>query len=147
MKLPTRKEAVQYLYSQSLAQFVGFYIGIYSSGIVSRFFETRSFSNLWGILARKPIVDEGTFSALERMVAVMIGFIVFVIVSTILKPLLERLKPVLDQEIVQFAKERGWDAKWETLKVDVKTKSVACFASLKVAIRDAVRKLKGSEPK
>lgn len=140
MKLPTRKEAVQYLYDQVLAQFTGFCIGIYSTGIVSRFFETRSITNLWGLLARKTVVDEGTFNILERIVAVVIGFIVFVIVTTILKPLLERLKPVFVQEIAQFARERGWDTRWETLKVDLKRKRIAFFASLDVAIRNAIKK-------
>lgn len=140
MKLPTRKEAVHYLYDQVLAQFTGFCIGIYSTGIVSRFFETRSFSNLWGILARKTVVDEGTFNILERIVAIVIGFIVFVMVTTILKPLLERLKPVFVQEIAQFARERDWDTKLETLKVDLKRKRIAFFASLDVAIRNAIKK-------
>lgn len=140
MKLPTRKEAVQYLYDKVLAQFIGFCIGIYSTGIVSRFFETRSITNLWGLLARKTVVDEGTYNILERIVAVVIGFLVFVIVNTFLKPLLERLKPVLVQEIAQFARERRWDTRWETLKVDLKKKRIAFFASLDVAIRDVVKK-------
>ena len=140
MKLPTRKEAVQYLYSQVLVQFTAFYIGIYSTGLVSRFFETRSITNLWGLLARKTVIDEGTFSILERIVAVVIGFIVFEIINRNLKPLLERLKPVADKEIAQFVKERGWDVRWETLKADLNTKRVALIAALNVAIRDAIRK-------
>lgn len=79
MKLPTRKEAVHYLYDQVLAHFTDFCIGIYSTAIVSRFFETRSITNLWGFLARKTVVDEGPFNILERIVAVVIGFIVFVL--------------------------------------------------------------------
>lgn len=140
MKLPTRKEAVQYLYNQALAQFTAFYIGIYSTGIVSRFFETRSITNLWGFLAQKTVVDAGTFSILERIIAVVIGFIVFEIVNRNLKPLLERFKPVVDQEIAQFARERGWDTRWETLKVDLKKKRIVFFASLDVAIRSAIKK-------
>ncbi len=131
MNLPTRKEAVQYLYNQALAQFTAFYIGIYSTGIVSRFFETKSITNLWGFLAQKTVVDAGTFSILERIVAVVIGFIVFEIVNRNLKPLLERFKPVVDQEIGQFVKERSWNAKWETLKVTLNTKRVAFLASMK----------------
>lgn len=140
MKLPTRKEAVQYLYDQVLAQFTAFCIGIYSTGIISRFFETRSISNLWGFLARKTVVDAGTFNILERIVAVVIGFIVFVMVTTILKPQLERLKPVLVKEIAQFARERGWDARWETLKAELNTRRVALFAALNDAVRNAVKK-------
>ena len=155
MKLPTRKASIEYLYNQALGQFIGFYIGIYSAGIVSTFFETRSISNLWGFLARKTVIDAGTFNVLERIVAVLIGFIVFEIVSRNLKPLLERLRPVVDKGIVQiamergwdakwkklkiaqFAKERGWDAKWGKLKVDFNTKRIALFASLSVAPRNA----------
>ncbi len=70
----------------------------------------------------------------------VIGFIVFVIVTTILKPLLERLKPVVDKEIAQFAKEHGRGARWEALKVSVNTRRVAFFASLDVAIRNAIKK-------
>lgn len=159
MKLPTRKEAIEYLYNQALAHFIGFCIGIYSTRIVSTFFETRSISNLWGFLARKTVVDEGTFNVLERIVAVLIGFIVFEIVSKNLKPLLERLKPVVEKGIVQFAgergwdtkwvklkitqfaKERGWDAKWMKLKADLNAKRIAFFASLSVAARNAPKKL------
>jgi len=157
MKLPTRKESIAYLYNQALAQFIGFYIGIYSAGFVATFFETRSISNLWGVLARKTLVDAGTFNILERIVAVLIGFIVFQIVSRNLKPLLEKLKPVVEKEIAQlakercwdamwkkvkiaqFANERGWDVKWKKLKVDLNAKRIAVLASLNVAARNAPR--------
>lgn len=158
MKLPTRRESLEYLYSQALAQFIGFYIGIYSTVIVSTFFETRSISNLWGFLARKTVVDQGTFNVLERVVAVLIGFIVFQIVSKNLKALLARLRSVVEKGIVQFARERGWDAKWvklkitqfakergwdarwETLKADLSTKRIAFFTSLNIAARNAPKK-------
>lgn len=158
MKLPTRKESIEYLCNQALAHFIGFCIGIYSTGIVSTFFETRSISNLWGLLARKTVVDEGTFNVLERVIAVLIGFIVFEIISKNLKPLLDRLKPVVENgivefarergwdakwkelKLVQFAKERGWDAKWKKLKADLNTKRIAFFASVNVAARNASKK-------
>lgn len=140
MKLPTRQEAVQYFYNQVLAQFTAFCIGIYSTGIVSRFFETRSITNLWGFLARKTVIDEGTFAILERIVAVVVGFIVFEIVNRNLKPLLEKLKPVVVQEFTQLARERGWDFRWAPLKEDWKAKGGAILSSLNVAVRNAVRK-------
>jgi hypothetical protein len=91
MQLPTKKEAVRYFYSQAVSQFVGFYVGMSSAGLVSRFFETRRVSNMWGLLARKPVVDAGTFRMLEQIVAVMIGFLVFEIISRNLKPVIKRV--------------------------------------------------------
>ena len=137
MKLPTRRKSIDYLFNQALGQFIGFYVAIYSTGIVSTFFETRSISNLWGFLARKTVVGAGTFSVLERLVAVLIGFIVFEIVSTNLKPLLERLRPVVDPVVARLAQERGWDAKWMKLKADLNRKRLALFASVKAADRNS----------
>ena len=137
MKLPTRRASMDYLFNQALGQFIGFYVAIYSTGIVSTFFETRSISNLWGFLARKTVVGAGTFSVLERIVAVLIGFIVFEIVSTNLKPLLERLRPVVDKVLARLAQERGWDAKWIKLKADLNTKRLALFASVNAADRNS----------
>ena len=86
MQLPTKKEALRYFYSQALSQFVGFYVGMSSAGLVSRFFETRRVSNMWGLMARKPVVDAATFGILQQTAAVMIGFVVFEIISRNLKP-------------------------------------------------------------
>jgi hypothetical protein len=92
MQLPTRKEALRYFYKHALAQFVGFYVGMSSAGLVSRFFETRRVSNMFGLLARRPVVDAGTFMILQQIAAALIGFIVFEIVSRNVKPLLGQAK-------------------------------------------------------
>lgn len=128
---------MDYFFNQALGQFIGFYVATYSTGIVSKFFETRRISNLWGFLARKTVVDAGTFSVLERIVAVLIGFIVFEIVSTNLKPLLENLRPAVATALARLAQERGWDAKWKRLKADLNTKRLALFASVNAADRDS----------
>jgi hypothetical protein len=128
---------MDYLYNQALGQFIGFYVAIYSTGIVSTFFETRRISKLWGCLARKTVVEAGTFSVLERIVAVLIGFIVFEIVSTNLKPLLERLRRMVDKVLAQIAQERGWDAKWMKPKADLHTKRLALFSSVNTADRNS----------
>lgn len=140
MRLPTRQESIRYFYNQVLAQFAAFCIGVYSTAIVSRLFETRSITNLWGLLARKTVIEEGTFTFLERTVAVVIGFAVFEIVNRNLKPLLEKLKPVLVQEMAQLAKEKGWDSRWAALKEDLNAKRVAFFSALNAAARNAVKK-------
>ena len=90
MQLPTRTEALRYFYNQALGQFVGFYVGLSSAGLVSRFFDTRRVSNMWGLMARKPVVDAGTFMVFQQIAAALIGFVVFEVVSRNLKPLLHR---------------------------------------------------------
>ena len=136
MKTPSREEVLEYLKNQAFAQFVGFYVGITSTGLVSSFFETRSISNLWGILAKRPLVDPQTFSILERVVAVVIGFVVFEIVSRNMKPLVERWKPIVTGEIARRRKEQDWDARARVAVSWVEAKRIVICTSLRKAFRD-----------
>jgi hypothetical protein len=140
MKIPNRKEAFEYLKGQALAQFVGFYVGMSSTGLLSRFFETRGISNLWGVLARKPVVDAQTFNILERIVAVVIGFIVFEIVSRNLKPVIARWKPVVIEEISRRRKAQGWDAKAQAVVSAVRVKGISIYSAVNAMVRNAIRK-------
>src|SRR5262249_19751468 len=92
----------------------------------------------WGFMARKTVITAGTFSVLERIVAVLIGFVVFEIVSTNLKPLLERLRLVVYTALARIAQERGWHAKWIKLKAHLRTKRLTPFASVKFADRNSL---------
>lgn len=139
MKIPSRKEALEYLKNQVLAQFIGFYVGISSTGLVSQFFETRGISNLWGVLARKPVVNAQTFNVLERIVAVVIGFIVFEIVSRNLKPLMDRWKPVIVSEVSRRWNSQGWDTKAKSILPDIKKKGGAIYSSANAAVREAIK--------
>ncbi len=56
---------------------MGFLIGMSASGLVAHFFETRSIRNLWGLTARKTVVDKNTFAYLEWFISLVIGFVVF----------------------------------------------------------------------
>lgn len=140
MKIPSKKEALDYLKGQAFSQFVGFYVGLSSTGLVSRFFETRSFSNLWGILATKPLIDAQTFNVLERIFAVLIGFVVFEIISKNLGPLIQRWKPVVVREIARRRKEQGWDDKARTVAIEVKKKCLALYSSANAVARKQIRK-------
>ena len=64
-----------------------------STGLVSHFFATRSIKNLWGLTTRKTLVDKQTFSMMEWAVSILIGFIVFEIVSKSVKKKLDEWVP------------------------------------------------------
>lgn len=140
MKFPNRKETVGYLKGQALGQFIGFYVGISSTGLVSQFFETRQLSNLWGILASKPILDEQTFNVLERIVAVVIGFVVFEIVSRNLNPLIARWKPVVAEGIARRTKDQGWDVRAQALVSALRTRTISIYSSVSTVVRKAIKK-------
>ena len=140
MKFPNRKETVAYLKGQALGQFIGFYVGISSTGLVSQFFETRGISNLWGVLASKPILDEQTFNVLERIVAVVIGFVVFEIVSRNLKPLIARWKPVVADGISRRTNDQGWDVRAQALVSALRTRTISIYASVSILVRKAIKK-------
>lgn len=87
------KKVLQYLYDKLTGTFMGFLIGMSASGLVSRFFETRSFKNLWGIAAKKTLVDKNTFSALEWIISIIIGFLVFEVMTKVVKKNLDQHLP------------------------------------------------------
>jgi hypothetical protein len=86
---------LKYLYDNFIGNFVGFAIGMASTRIVSHFFATKSIRNLWGLTARKTIVDKKTFGNLELLISVIIGFIVFEIISKWIKKKTDELMPKL----------------------------------------------------
>ena len=77
----TSKQLVGYVFDNYIGNFLGFVVGFTSTRLVSHFFTTRSIKNLWGLTARKTVVDKQTFSAMEWAVSIIIGFIVFEVIS------------------------------------------------------------------
>jgi len=106
--MPTRK-FLQYLHSNFTGNFLGFLIGMASTRLVSHFFTTRSIKNLWGLTARKTVVDRQTFNALEWMISILIGFIVFEIISKWVKQKLDGIlaKYKLTQWLTEPAETNG----------------------------------------
>jgi len=92
MKSNTSQKFLQYMYSNFTGNFIGFAIGMASTRLVARFFTTRSIHNLWGLTAKKTVVDKQTFSWLEWMVSIIIGFLVFEVISKWIK---KKLHPYL----------------------------------------------------
>src|SRR5436190_1057572 len=105
MKFPETKSFFKYLYDNFIANFIGFAIGIAATKLVSHFFVTRSIRNLWGLAAKKTVIDKKTFSNLELFISVVIGFIVFEILSKWIKAKMAEVYPVCKNTVL------GWMGK------------------------------------
>jgi len=102
MKYNGAKNFVKYLYDNFIANFIGFIIGMAATRLVSHFFVTRSIRNLWGLAAKKTVIDKKTFSNLELLISVIIGFIVFEVLSKWIKKKMEESYPVCKTKVL------GW---------------------------------------
>lgn len=87
------KQFIEYLYNNFIGNFLGFVIGMASTRMVSHYFTTRSIKNLWGLAARKTVVDKQTFSTMEWAISILIGFIVFEIISKWVKKKTDEMLP------------------------------------------------------
>ena len=92
MKSNASQKFLQYMYSNFTGNFIGFAIGMASTRLVKHYFTTKSIKNLWGLTAKKTVVDKQTFSAMEWMISIIIGFLVFEIIS---KWVQKKMNPVL----------------------------------------------------
>ena len=102
MKYPDTKSFFKYLYDNFVGNFIGFAIGIAATRLVSHFFVTRSIKNLWGLAARKTVLDKKTFSNLELLISVVIGFIVFEVLSKWIKKKMEEYYPVCKAKVLEW---------------------------------------------
>ena len=93
---------VQYLYNNFLGNFLGFAVGMASTRLVSHFFATRSIRNLWGLSSRKTVLDKSTYNNLEWIVSVVIGFVVFEIISKWVKKHMDEKLPKYKTSLLQW---------------------------------------------
>src|SRR5215210_3765926 len=93
MKHRSIKKIAHYIYDKATGTFAGFVIGMAATGVVSRYFETRSIRNLWGLTAKKKVVDKQTFGQLEWIFSILIGFIVFDIITKVIRKKIDALLP------------------------------------------------------
>ncbi|OQP57421.1 hypothetical protein [Niastella populi] len=100
---------LQYVYSNYIGNFTGFAIGMASTRLVAHFFTTRSLNNLWGLTAKRTVVDKQTFSFMEWAISIVIGFLVFEIIS---KWVQRKMNPVLQK--YKGYLPSGWVAGEET---------------------------------
>lgn len=94
MKTSIFHKLALYLYNHFLGNFLGFIVGMASTKLVSHFFATKSIRNLWGLTSKKTLIDKQTFTVLEVTVSIVIGFIVFEIISKVAKKKLDEMLPV-----------------------------------------------------
>ena len=93
MKINLVRKFLGYVYGNYAGNFLGFVVGMASTRLVSHFFTTRSIRNLWGLTAHRTVVDKKTFSMMEWGVSIVIGFIVFELVSKWLQKKLDEFLP------------------------------------------------------
>lgn len=111
-----RKPIFSYLSEQFIGRFTGFLIGLWASSLIAKFFTTRSIHNLWGLTARKTVVSKQTFSNLEWIASVLIGYIVFEIVLRIFK---NKIGPWLGKfrfRLLRWIVDKGWSGKIRSLR-------------------------------
>ena len=88
------KKILNYLYNSLTGNFLGFLIGTLATGLMSHYFTTRSIKNLWGLTSKKRVLDKETYSNLEWIISIIIGFIVFEIVTKVIKKKLDEKFPI-----------------------------------------------------
>ena len=111
-----RRPIFNYISEQFIGRFTGFIIGLWASSLVSHYFTTRTFRNLWGLTARKTVVSKQTFSNLEWVASIVIGYIVFEIVLRVIK---NKITPWLTKSRFRFLRwmvEKGWGGKIRNLR-------------------------------
>ena len=77
----TMQKLSLYIYNNFLGNFLGFIVGMASTRVVSHFFATRSVRNLWGLTSKKTLIDKQTYTIIEYTISILIGFVVFEIIS------------------------------------------------------------------
>jgi hypothetical protein len=85
LKIPPKKKIFKYLIEAFAERFIGFIVGIWASGIISLFFETRGLNNLWGLTAHKTILRKATYEELEWWVSAIVGFMVYEMVNQFIR--------------------------------------------------------------
>ena len=95
MKNPVLRKLALYIYNNFLGNFLGFIVGMASTKLVSNFFATKSIKNLWGLTTKKTIVDKQTFTVLEWSISILIGFVVFEIISKAVKKKFDEMLPAI----------------------------------------------------
>src|SRR6185437_15259946 len=98
------KRFLNYFINEVIGWFTGFIIGMWATNVVSIFFEKRGIKNLWGLTAKRKVLDKDTFEHIEWIVSVVIGFIVYEIISRFIK---DKLVP----QIKAFSEKHGLEHK------------------------------------
>jgi hypothetical protein len=102
------KNIFRYLTDQFIGTFASFIIGLWASSLVSHFFATRSIKNLWGLTAKKTLVDKQTFGMLEWLASVLVGYLVFEIAVRIIRNHITPRLSVFRLRFIRLMIRTGW---------------------------------------
>jgi glycerol uptake facilitator-like aquaporin len=97
-----RNTILRYLYDQLTGNFAGFIVGMMATKVVSGFFETRSIRNMWGLTSKKTVVDKETFSNIELIISIVIGFVFFEIVTKFIKEKTQVYGPIWKRQVFRW---------------------------------------------
>lgn len=139
MKNISLKTVLRYLYDQLTGNFAGFLIGVSATGLVSHFFETRSIKNLWGLTAKKTIVNKETFHQLEWIISIVFGFIVFEIVTKVIKERLERNFPKIKMAFYRWIIRKDLHSKLRSLIQVTKGKTQVFYAGVHQGVKQSFK--------
>jgi len=140
MKYMNKKAILKYLYDQLTGNFMGFMIGLSATGLVSQFFETRSIRNFWGLASKKTVVDKETFANLEWIISIIIGFIVFEIMTKVVKKKIDESFPFLKRRVLRWAIMNDVPEKLERLTLELRNKRVALFSTVHGNVKNTFEK-------
>lgn len=132
-----KKSIRRYLTDQLTGNFAGFLIGMSATGLVSQFFETRSVRNLWGITAHKKVLDKETFSNLEWVLSILIGFLVFEIMTKIVKGEISKHYPRYKFRFFRWIIQYKIVERLTTFSIHLSTKNTLFFGAVFQGLRQA----------
>jgi hypothetical protein len=107
-KYLTKAVLKRYAYNVLTGNLLGFIVGMWATGLVSQFFETRSIHNLFGFRAKKTVIDKTTFAWLEWSASVIVGFIVFEIMQKVIMERVNEYWPIYAPKVKASLKEKGF---------------------------------------
>jgi len=79
------KKAFHFLAGEVTNLAIGYLAGLTASNLVSRFFVKRGLANLWGLTTKREALQKDTYEWLMFITSYLIGLIVMVAVSQLVK--------------------------------------------------------------
>ena len=131
------KSTLRYIYDQLTGNFIGFLIGASATGLVSQFFETRGLKNLWGLTAKKTVVDKSTFQNLEWIISIVIGFIVFEIFTKVIKAQIEKHAPRYKRLLYRWIIRENLRERFHAGRIRLNEKRIVLFTSMHQGVKQA----------
>jgi hypothetical protein len=136
-KYLNKKVIGQYLYDQLTGNFAGFLIGMSATSLVSQFFETRTLKNFWGLGSKKTVVDKDTFSNLELILSIVIGFIAFEIMTRVVKEKIDFYLPVYKYRVKRWLVKKNWHVAWKNHPLRFNSRRIIFFSGMGSGLKNA----------